>query len=188
MIEISSETVQRVESILSGVPKGAERALTNAINRGVSRVKTSAMRRVKAVYTVQSSALTAATKTKVQKADAGSLIGSVSFNGAKIPLYKFSVTPKVPGTGQAVYAAVKRGGGGTSEEGAFIATMGSTGHVGVFERVKETRFPIKERMGLAAAQMVENEQVMPQIEEEAQEVVNQRIEHEIERLLNGYGG
>ena len=43
-------------------------------------------------------------------------------------------------------------------------------------------------MGLSAAQMVENEHILQELAEEAQEVVNERIEHEIERILNGYGG
>ena len=57
MIEVSAEAIERVERILAGVPKGAERALSNAINRGLSRVKTGAKKRVKEVYTVQSLSL-----------------------------------------------------------------------------------------------------------------------------------
>ena len=34
MIEITSETIERVETLLSGIPKGAERAFSNSINRG----------------------------------------------------------------------------------------------------------------------------------------------------------
>ena len=49
MIEVSTEAIERVQQILSGVPKGAERALSNAINRGLSRVKTGATKRVKVV-------------------------------------------------------------------------------------------------------------------------------------------
>lgn len=186
MIEISAEAVERVEKLLAGVPKGAERALSNALNRGLSKVKTGATKRVKEVYTVQTGALSAATKIRVQNASTGNLVGQVSFSGVKIALYKFSVTPKVPGTGSRVFATVKRGEGGTFEE-AFIATMQS-GHTGVFEREGPKRFPIEEKMGLSAAQMVGNEKVIEAVEKEAQETVNERIEHEIERLLSGYGG
>ena len=49
MIEITSETIERVQAVLAGVPKGAERALSNAMNRGLSRVKTTAMQNVKRV-------------------------------------------------------------------------------------------------------------------------------------------
>ena len=83
MIEITSETIERVQAVLAGVPKGAERALSNAMNRGLSRVKTTAMQNVKRVYAVQSSALSAATNTKIQKASTGNLAGFVSFLAAR---------------------------------------------------------------------------------------------------------
>lgn len=186
MIEISAEAVERVERLLAGVPKGAERALSNALNRGLSRVKTGATKQVKEVYTVQSGALSAATNVRVQNASAGNLVGYVSFSGCKIPLYKFSVTPKAPGIKKQVRAVVMRGGGSPFED-AFIAQM-KNGHIGVFERETAKRFPIEEKMGLSAAQMVANERVIKPLEEEAQQLVNERLEHEIDRLLNGYGG
>lgn len=42
-------------------------------------------------------------------------------------------------------------------------------------------------MGLAAAQMVKNEKIVSAVEKDAQELVSKRLEHEIERILNGYG-
>ncbi|WP_303002287.1 phage tail protein [Dialister invisus] len=186
MIEITAEAVERVEAILEGVPNGAERALSNAINRGISRVKTGAIRRVKEIYTVQSGAFNEATRIRVNKASTGNLAGFVSFAGYKIPLYKFKVTPTAPGVKKQVRAAVMKGGG-TPFEDAFIAQMRS-GDIGVFERETRKRFPIEEKMGLSAAQMVGNEKVIETLEEEAQQLVNQRLEHEINRLLSGYGG
>lgn len=79
-------------------------------------------------------------------------------------------------------------GGGTPFEDAFIAQMRSGHNIGVFERETRKRFPIEEKMGLSAAQMVGNEKVIETLEEEAQQLVNQRLEHEINRLLSGYGG
>lgn len=186
MIEISAEAVERVQKLLESVPKGAEKALSSAINRGLSRVKTGASKRVKEVYTVQGRAFNEATKIRVNKADTGNLVGFVSFSGYKIPLYKFQVTPKAPGTRQQVRAAIMKGGG-TPFENAFIAQMKS-GHVGVFERKTQKRFPVEEIMGLSAAQMIGNENIIAGLEAEAQEIVNERLEHEIDRLLNGYGG
>ena len=92
MIQITNETVEKVNAILSGVPKGAQKALSNAINRGLSKVKTGAFKYARKVYTVQSGALNAATKMSVKTTSAGDLAGYVSFSGAKIPLYKFKVT------------------------------------------------------------------------------------------------
>ena len=172
MIEITSDAIERANTLLAGIPKGAERVFSLSLNRGLSRVKTQALKQVKTVYTANSTALNAATKINVNKASTGNLAGYVSFSGVKIPLYKFKVTPSKPGTGKQVRAAVKKGGGGTPFEDAFIAEMNSNGHTGVFERTTRKRFPIEEKMGLSAAQMVGNEEIIDSLEEEAQELVN----------------
>lgn len=202
-IEISAETMERVQTLLANVPKGAERAYMNAINRGLSRVKTAAWQGIKQVYTVQAAALNAATNTRIQKASTGNLAGFVRFAGYKIPLYKFKVSPKQPGGKKLVRASVKKGGGATFES-AFIAAMKS-GHVGIFERTGEqgiagrlakAKTPggtmhtekLEEKMGLSTAQMAGRETVSRQVQEEAQRLVNERLEHEIDRLLNGYRG
>ena len=52
MIEITSDAIERVGTLLADVPKGAERVFANAMNRGISRVKTQALKRTKQVYTV----------------------------------------------------------------------------------------------------------------------------------------
>ena len=202
MIEVSAETIERVEALLAGVPKGAERALSNAMNRGLSKMKTGAAKKVREVYTVQSSAINEATNTRIRKASTGNLVGYIHFSGYKIPLYKFKVTPKAPGIRKRVQATVKKGEGGTFED-AFIAQMES-GHIGVFERTgtfntdnvrlkkygKQNKHTesIEQKMGLAMAQMVGNLNVMTELEKEAQRTVDERIVHEIDRLLNGYGG
>ena len=48
-VQIDAETMERVEAMLAQVPKGAERAFSNAINRGLSKVKTGAFKEVKRV-------------------------------------------------------------------------------------------------------------------------------------------
>lgn len=186
MIEITSETIERAETLLAGIPKGAERAFSNAINRGLSHAKTQAFRQVKRVYAVKQTALNETTTTRIQKASTGNLAGSVSFSGVKIPLYQFQVTPKEPRKGQKVRAGVMKGGGETFDH-AFLAKMRS-GHIGIFERLTSKRLPIEEIMGLSAAQMVQNQVIIDQLTEEAQKKVDERLEHEIERILNGYGG
>lgn len=199
MIEISNEAIERVTAVLQGIPKGAERAFSNALNRGLSKVKTGAFKRVKTVYAVQNSALQSATTIRVKKTGAGDLAGYVNFSGVKIPLYKFNVSPKAPGKNM-VKAGVKKGSM-TTFENAFIGSM-SSGHMGIFERTGEQGIAerlqryvpsqhtesVKEIMGLSMAQMVGNREVITELEKDAQEMVNKRIEHEIDRLLNGYGG
>lgn len=186
MMEITSETIERVEAVLAGVPKGAGRAISNAMNRGLSHVKTGAFKKIKEVYAVQNKALKEGTRVKISKASTGSLAGYVAFSGCKIPLYKFSVSPKKPGTGKMVKAGQMIGKESTFEH-AFIANLRNE-RTGIFERTTKKRFPIKEIMGSSAAQMIQNVNVLENLEKEAQEVINQRLEHEIDRILSGYGG
>jgi len=86
-----------------------------------------------------------------------------------------------------VWAAVLAGNGRTPFQDAFIARMQS-GHTGMFERDGSKRLPISEFMGPSTAQMAGNSIVLADVEEKAQEVINKRVEHEITRILNGYGG
>lgn len=201
MIDVTTEGVERAEKLLAGIPKGAERACSNAINRGLSHLKTQAFKEVREVYAVKLSDLKSVTATQVQKAGGQNPVGYVNFSGMKIPLYKFKVSPTSPGSKQKVKAGVKIGGGATFEN-AFIARM-LTGHIGVFERngkqsidkrLAKSKKPnkytekIEEKMGLAAGQMIKNEDILEELTEQAQEKVNERLEHEIYRILNGYGG
>lgn len=85
MIEITSDAIERVGTLLADVPKGAERVFASAMNRGISRVKTQAIKQVKTVYAVNGAALTKATRINITKASTGNLAGFVSFSGVKIP-------------------------------------------------------------------------------------------------------
>ncbi len=186
MIEITSDAIERANTLLAGIPKGAERVFSLSLNRGLTRVKTQALKQVKTTYTANSAALNAETKIKVNKASVGNLAGYVAFSGVKLPLYQFKVTPTKAGTGKQVRAAVKKGGSGTPFEDAFVAEMKNG--IGVFERTGRKRFPVEQKMGLSPAQMVGSEEIIDKLEEEAQELVNERIIHEMNRILNGYGG
>lgn len=200
MIEISIEDMKKAQKILAGIPKGAERVFSNAINRGLSHTKTQAFKEVKQVYAVKQSQLNGATVTRLQKANTGSLTGYIKFSGVKIPLYQFSVSHS--GSGEKVRARLKKGSW-TAFDHAFVAQM-KNGHIGIFERTgvqgirdrlgrakskrgnKHTE-KIEEIMGLSGAQMVGNGEIVEKLTKKAQEKVNERVEHEINRILNGYG-
>ncbi len=186
---IDLETMARVEAMLAQVPKGAERAFSNAINRGLSKIKTRAFREVKRVYTVERRALEKATAIGERKAwwANNEVAGYIYFSGVEIPLYKFQVKKTKTGL---VHATMKRGGGAVYPD-AFIATMHNKrpdDHDGVFHRETSKRLPISEYMGLSAAHMVGETAVAEKLQEEAQKTVDERVMHEVERLLNGYGG
>lgn len=188
MIEITNEQIERVNLILSSVPGGAEKAFSSVMQRANSAVRTEVVKGITEVYAISKQNIRAETtiRTSTRKADGG-IVGTVSFAGYKIPLYRFNVSPTLPIQGATVKAAVLKESTPTPFEQAFIAQMKS-GHTGAFERDGKSRLPISEFMGPSTAQMAANSVVIEQVEEKAQEVINKRIEHEITRILNGYGG
>lgn len=203
-ISVSADALERVQKILAGVPDGARKALHNAISRGQGKVRTETVESISRVYAITQKDIRAGTNIRSAIKSAGdAVIGEVTFAGGKIPLYRYGVAPKVPtyqqrkipvniggvwktvSASQAVSAIIKRGGAKTTSQTAFIAQMDS-GHIGVFER-DGVSGKIHERMGLSTATMAENSIVLADVEREAQETVDKRLEHEITRILNGYG-
>ena len=78
-----------------------------------------------------------------------------------------------------VVTRVKKSGARQALDHAFEAKMDS--HYGIYERQGEKRFPVKELFGPATPQM------MYSIEEKMASTYEERIEHEITRILNGWG-
>lgn len=188
MIEITNEQIERASLILQGVPHGAEKALSSVIRRANTTVRTEAVKGITGVYAITQQNIRAETtiKMRTQKADGG-IVGTVSFAGYKLPLYRFNVSPTMPVQRATVKVAVLKENSPTPFEHAFIAEM-KNGHTGMFERDTSARTPITEFMGPAVAQMAGNSVVVDKVEEAAQDTIDKRMEHEITRILNGYGG
>ena len=103
--------------------------------------------------------------------------------GNVIPLMRFN--NGVNGSGQIV-TQVKRSGSAETLNRAFSAQMG--GHKGIYERVGVKRFPVEELYGPATPQMMySNEEVTDEIERKVADTYEKRIDHEILRILNGWG-
>lgn len=151
-------------------------------------VRSETLKGITTVYAITRQNVRAETTIKVRtQSSDGGIVGTVLFAGHKIPLYRFNVSPTIPIQRATVSAAVLAGNGRTPFQDAFIARMQS-GHTGMFERDGSKRLPISEFMGPSTAQMAGNSIVLADVEEKAQEVINKRVEHEITRILNGYGG
>lgn len=197
MITVSQETIDRISVLLSDVPKGTERALVNAANRGLAKARTEAFKGVTSEYKITKKVISEYTKDSIKNATTSDLCAKLIFVGQQIPLYKYSLTkPKHPGKGK-VFAGQKTA---VAFEHAFRNWV-SDKKEGLFERTgsfhevehKKTgkiryREKIKQIMGSSMRSMVSNAVVMEQVYKEAQETFDKRIEHEIERLLAGYGG
>jgi len=201
-VEVTRETTDRLHAILEGMGLTEEKVLKPALNRGLTAGKTAFNKQIKGIYNITTTAIKENSEfgyNQVKMEDNG-LVGSIDYSGFPIPLYKFKVSPQTPTYGKKkVTVSVKRGSTGVSRNG-FIAQMQS-GHLGMFHRIdkysgkhrnqknrtKHNQM-IEERYGPSVPRMAENEVVLQTVEDRVNEVINQRINHEIERLLSGNGG
>lgn len=207
-VDISKETADRMHAVLEGMGLAEEKVLKPALARGLSAGKTAFNKQIKTVYNIEPNRLStqyAQFGYKNVSTEGDKIIGSIEFSGGVIPLYKFEVSPTEAkyGTGRkTVMSSVMRGGGAEAINNGFIAEMGN-GYVGVFERKgtwrrktrptqtgrnTENNEKIKELFGPSLARMAENTVVLQTVEDRVNEVINKRIEHEIERLLSKNGG
>ena len=178
-VDIAEEGFDRVSALLAGIPGGANRAVGSALARAAAAGKTVAKRAVTQEYAISSSEFSNRTKN-INNIQRGSNFG---YRGSVIPLRVFDT--KVDRSGRVV-TRVKKSGARQALDHAFEAKMGS--HYGIYERQGEKRFPVKELFGPATPQMMySNENVMDSIEEKMASTYEERIEHEITRILNGWG-
>lgn len=185
MIEIKIDTkeLERIETMLTSIPSGMERATSAAINRTLSMTKTAASRKVRDKYNIKARDINGAIKKF--GASRSNLSGRLHVKSARMPLSKFKVNPSRPSPKRRkpIFVSVKKSGGAI--KGAFVADLDS-GHRGVFERVGKSRFPIRELYGPSVPQMVGEGTIIKELEEEASEIVIERLSHEAVRLLGRY--
>jgi hypothetical protein len=184
MIEIDDKELERLKTVLAGVPKGAARAISSAANRAASAARTEATKQVRAQYIIK--AQDVRSPISIEKASVSRLTATLRASGRVIPLSKFRISPRSPNQSRPLRAQVKKGSSGGIVQHAFVAKMPS-GHAGVYMRKTRRRLPIKELFGPSVPHMIGSKEVMEKIEVRAAEVLEDRLEHEITRLLRGYG-
>ncbi len=183
MVQITAEQVDRVSKLLYGIPGGAEKALSGAINRGLSTVRAKSGSAISQTYHIGAGTAKSAGNMKVQQANGSHISGSVLFSGNMISLVDFSVGYSQGGL---VTASVKKGGNYSELRHAFVANLKYGTRI--YERETTARDSSKQLFGPSIAHMIREESVLENVSEAAQNTVNLRLEHEITRILNGYGG
>lgn len=186
MIYIDGEQLERVLLLLNQVPRGAERALSGAINRGLQSARTAASREIRETYYIRQTDLYSGGGMQIQQANPSNVIGELLFAGSVIPLIRFNAKPRNTRRDRVEVAVLKKGGT-KSLRHAYIADLGRYGE-GVFERESSLRESSKELYGPSVAHMADNPKVRLEMQDAANETVANRIEQEIFRLLEGYGG
>ncbi len=185
IIDIAQEKFEEAQKILAAVPGGAKKAIGSALARAGASGRTVAKRAVTDEYYISQGTFMAYTRNVNHfKNDGGGGLAVVfGFRGSVIPVVQFSARASSSG----IVVNVKKSTGSGVLEHAFMKNM--NGRLGVFERVGKPRYPVKEEYGPSTPQMMySNENVQKTIEEKVVDTFEKRADHEIMRLLNGWGG
>ena len=186
MIEIKADQIERAQALLRHIPRAVPKALANAINRAAQGGRTDAVKKAREIYVIPAGRVRET--IEISKAQPSKLSAMVLARGRPRALSYFKITPSKPTKRKpkgGVNAQVKRGAGGRIAK-SFVAKMAS-GHVGVFNRQGASRFPIVQRYGPSVPQMIGSSTVTRFVEEGARRRLSERLDHEINRILRGYG-
>ena len=185
VVDVSAGSLERATNLLAGISGGVYKAVGSALSRAAATGRTAAKEPVTKEYTISQSEFLAGTKNInhfVRESD-GAISVVFGFRGNVIPLTKFNT--RINSNGQVV-TQVKRSGVAEVLEHSFQTHLGK--HRGIYERIGTSRFPVEERYGPATTQMMySNDEIVEEIREKVGETFDKRIDHEILRILNGWG-
>ena len=209
--EAGRDTLDRAIKVLAGIEGGVSKAVTSAMKRAESKLRTEAKKAITEKYDISAEAIRANENVNVKYDYSSGVTALISFHGNKIPLHKYGgVSPKglqrdtsklvaalIGGRWARVHPGIVasghqlKGTAPTKFGNAFVAQMKS-GHVGIFERTGGVAAgggdAIKEIMGSSVPQMLGGEDVVEKLTDEAMQTFDERLDHEVSRLLSGIGG
>ncbi len=203
--------LDKLQALLAGIPNGAERAARSAMSRAVSHLRSGSAKAIRERYDISAGAVKANERVSVRYSHQDGVQAFVTFGGGKIPLFRYGgASPGGPAYDQGqrvpmmIHGQWRLGHPGVAARGhqlkstapalfehAFVARMGS-GHVGIFARdggkTRSGGDSISEIMGGSVPGMLGSEKVREKLAEETAEKYMERYHHEVNRLLNGWGG
>lgn len=179
-IDFDENALREIENRFLEFPEKAPGALSSSLNRVSSMSKTQMVKNARKTYTVKYGELLKNLKT--QRANPSRLMAEINSSGRYLGLDHFQLNPSTRVGRTSVSAAVKNGNTFTMNDRTFIAYR--DGRLGAFERNGGGRLPIQRKMGPSAPQMLGNVEFLPELDEFMTEKLNERFEHELNRLLS----
>lgn len=214
MIQIEVPDIQEIEERLGKFKHKAPTVLYRAINRATSNIKTNISKNSRKRYIAKDKDIKNTIKFKrASRSNLGSLIESTAhrISLSKFEMKPKKLKPKKNKKAKAKKtrrkkspvipeARVLESSGLKRIKGAFAANVkaGNNYHAGIFKRAGKFDYPkkgryrgkgikrenIKQLVGPAVPQMIKNEAVLKSIREQAVKKLDERIDHEIKRILN----
>lgn len=179
-----SRGLDRATKLLAGIPGGVQKAAESALNRAATSGRAGAAKEVGKDYTLKAADFKKYTKSSQHVKKTGDEISvGINFRGFHVPLIRFN--PKLTSSG--LYKVqVRRSSTGATLKHVFRATM-SSGHIGLFQRSGTSRLPIEQKMGPSVPQMMRvNQNLADSVGNNVRIVFEERMEHEITAILNGW--
>lgn len=185
MIDLEIHGLDQARALLAHIPGGVERATARAINRAANSLKTAAAKKIPEEYYVKSRDVKAT--LNVKRASAKRPTAELLSKGSRRPLSMFKTSPSnVPRKrlGGPLRAWVKRKSNAQPLKAAFMAKL--KGNTAVAERLTGKRLPIRQLYGPAVPQMLGKEENTAYLATKAQQVLEERLEHEVAAIIGGY--
>lgn len=203
------EAIDRAEKLLAGIEGGVDKAVKSAMSRAVSHLRTNSVKAILERYAISQANIRANENVSVRYSYQDGVQAFVTFAGCKIPLYRYDgASPKQPSVDTSrwiqayleenwhtvhpslpAYGHQLKGTSPQQFQNAFVAKMQS-GHTGIFERTggaaTSGKDEIKEIMGSSVPQMLGSREVEERLAGEAMEKFEERLDHEVNAILNGW--
>jgi hypothetical protein len=182
--EIGGMSLDRASKVLAGVPGGAFKAASAALRRAGGTAKTRAGQFAAEEYAIAKGDFmkNVAVSTDIRGQGGAAVSLNIRFAGTVLPLLVFNTRFS---RGGLLTTQVKRNGSAAALQHAFAERV--FGPVAVFERVGAPRFPVKQLFGPSTAHMMQSDEVVKKMDAAILESFESRMEHEITRILNGWG-
>ena len=176
--EAGLNSLDYVNTVLFSFPGKAMVAVNRAAKRAGAAGKTEAKRYATRVYNIKAGQFTRNTQTtvKVYGGGGGATKVVIRYAGAMLDLLEFK--PKISDSDGVRYEA-KRGNEVHLRHAFDIKAYG--GHV--YERVGRPRFPVQKKLGPSTPHMLKDNEVADPLGKRIMEVFNERLSHEIGRIL-----
>lgn len=183
--EVGGKSLSRANKLLAGIPGGTIKANYSALKRAGETAKTRAGQFAAAEYTINKGDFmrNVNQKSRIEVEAGGVVTMTLSYAGNVLPLLSFNTRLSKNGL---LHTQIKRTNSAAILEHAFAARV--YGPIGVFERLSGSRFPVEQKFGPSTAHMMQSEEVVKNMDETIREVYERRMDQEINRILNGWGG
>ncbi|MBR1602930.1 MAG: phage tail protein [Synergistaceae bacterium] len=182
MIELGADIRREAARALAHVKGGFNQAVSRSLNRTIDSLKSAAARETKQRYFVSVGEVKKS--FALRKSTLNSLNAELISRGRRKSLKDYKLTPKAAPKHRKrdyVKGAVKREGGLKPLPGAFLV-KGRNGYRPVY-RTGRGRYDLKGLASPAVPQIVKNEDTLKALEQDAEQVFNKRMTHEVLRLL-----